>query len=473
MTDQDFRHHVVIIGAGLAGLSAAETLARHHAGRFRITLLEAKRSIGGRAGSFTDPASGETIDYCQHVAMGCCTNLIGLLDRCGISGAMKRYDRLRFYHPNFPASDFAPSRYLPAPLHLANTIQHLRYLNKAQRREVRRAMLRLLRTAEDRFVPFTARRWLESQGQSNETIDKFWNVFLASALGDHCGHVSMAAARKVFVDGFAAARGASDVLIPQRPLSQLLGHDLVSEVAQLGVEVRVQVAVETLLAEPSGWVGVKTRGGEVIPADSVISAIPWHGVDRLLEPHALRRAVANRRPFSEVPSSPITGVHLWFDREITSQSHAVLVGGLAQWIFRPPFNQRLPRHYYQVVVSGVHPMSNARRGEMLEQILQELHAVFPSAAQSMLLHHRIVTDPHAVFSVRPEVEAIRPLPPCPALPWLFLAGDWTRTGWSATMEGAVISGIQAASCVLQRIGLRAVSPDPGLPRGRLARWMIR
>ena len=134
---------VVIVGGGLAGLSTAESLLREHADQFEVTVLEAKRSTGGRAGSFRDPSSGETIDYCQHVAMGCCTNLLGLLDRYGLSDSMQRYSELRFLHPKHPQSHFAPIDWLPAPFHLAMTIGSLKYLTWAQHRSIRNGMLRL------------------------------------------------------------------------------------------------------------------------------------------------------------------------------------------------------------------------------------------------------------------------------------------------------------------------------------------
>ncbi|GAA5506420.1 hypothetical protein Rcae01_01873 [Novipirellula caenicola] len=119
-------------------------------------------------------------------------------------------------------------------------------------------------------------------------------------------------------------------------------------------------------------------------------------------------------------------------------------------------------------------MSGSSKEEMVAQVLSELTAVFPATQTATLLRHRVVTDPKSVFSIRPAVERLRP-PPCPApakLPWLCLAGDWTRTGWPATMEGAVISGIQAASSVVETVGLPSIAADPGLKRGWLANRLI-
>ena len=119
-------------------------------------------------------------------------------------------------------------------------------------------------------------------------------------------------------------------------------------------------------------------------------------------------------------------------------------------------------------------MSGSPKNEMVAQVLSELRSIFPAIGTATLLRHRVVTDAHSVFSIRPEVERLRP-PPCPApaeLPWLCLAGDWTQTGWPATMEGAVISGIQAASGVFANTGLPSIAADPGLKRGWLANHII-
>lgn len=506
MTANPERRHVVIVGGGLAGLAAADCIARTHPERFRVTLLEAKRTAGGRAGSFTDPVTAETVDYCQHVAMGCCTNLLGLLARNGLSAAMRRYSNLTFFHPDFSPSEFSPSRWLPAPLHLATTIGNLTYLDRQQKREIRRGLWKLIRTPSRQLDDVVALDWLRSQGQSDRSIRSFWDVILISALGEHSQYTSMAAARKVFVDGFAAARGASDVLVPDRPLRTLVGRDLVDALAIRGVEIRCGTAVQTIETRQGQLQCVLIRDGQRIEADHVIIAVPWHAIARLLGDAAVTAAIADLESFARIPASPISGIHLWFDQAITTRPHAVLVDSLTQWLFRQPFSTagtisgglsgsgsrqdvRFPgrsklltssateansEHYYQVVISGSHPMSGSSKEEMVAQVLSELTAVFPATETATLLRHRVVTDPNSVFSIRPAVERLRP-PPCPApteLPWLALAGDWTRTGWPATMEGAVISGIQAASSVFENAGLPSVTADPGLKRGWLANRII-
>ncbi|MDG2222725.1 MAG: hydroxysqualene dehydroxylase HpnE [Rubripirellula sp.] len=462
------RKRIVVVGGGLAGLSAAEALADAYPNHFQITVLEAKQTVGGRAGSFTDPATGETVDYCQHVAMGCCANLLALLDRCGLADQLHRYRELLFLHPDHPPSRFAPSRWLPAPFHLAGALSSLRFLSARQRRQIRRAMLKLFRTSNDRLVGQTAHQWLQSVSQDPATIRDFWDVILVSALGENPNVVSMAVARKVFVDGFAGSVGASDVLVPRQPLAELFGRRLRQAIESLGVSVVTQTAVKQLRSDPK--VAIQTQNGDDIHADHVVMAVPWHATKGLLTGDLVPNAPA----LAAIPSSPISGLHLWFDRQFTDRYHAVMVGTISQWMFRQPWGNESDQdrmHYYQIVISASQQARQMEKNELVDSVLTEIRHSFPGARDAKLLRSRVVTDPLSVFSVRPEVEALRPAART-RVPWLHLAGDWIETGWPATMEGAVLSGRMAASSICDREGLGTIKWEDGLPRGRIARHLI-
>src|SRR5499427_4199674 len=104
---------VAIIGGGLAGLSAACALA--DAG-YHVELFERRPYLGGRASSYEHPGTGEVVDNCQHVLLGCCTNLIDFYRRLGVSDKIRWFDELTFIEPGGRASRMAPS-FLPAPMH--------------------------------------------------------------------------------------------------------------------------------------------------------------------------------------------------------------------------------------------------------------------------------------------------------------------------------------------------------------------
>lgn len=480
---------VVIVGGGLAGLAAAESIARNHPSRFDVTLLESKRVVGGRAGSFSGSFSGSPsgandgngdrdgdgdpdVDYCQHVAMGCCTNFLGLIDRCGLSGAIRRYRELTFLHPDHPPSPFRPSPWLPAPLHLGRTLSALRYLTTAQKSQIRRGLWRLMRTPTDSLADVNSHDWLVDAGQTESVIEMFWDIVLVSALGEQTTRVSMAAARKVFIDGFAAARGASDVCVPTRPLSTLIGRELSDSVAALGVRIQTDSPVAGITADRV----VVVADAAPIHADHVIVAVPWYRIERLFSDESIRDALPHLAAWTRFPTSPITGIHLWFDRPITDRPHAVMVGTTAQWLFRDPVladdGGDATRFYYQVVISASADARAMDRDRLIETVVGELRHAFAGARDAKLLSHRVVTDPRSVFSVSPDVMRLRP-PARTALPWLHLAGDWIDTGWPATMEGATIGGMMAAASVMRVESLSPPTVDPGLRPGWLARRLIR
>ncbi|MEM6777917.1 MAG: hydroxysqualene dehydroxylase HpnE [Planctomycetota bacterium] len=484
------RRHVVIAGGGIAGLACAEALRRHPVSLdIDVTILESRRATGGRAGSFRDPGDdGRDVDYCQHVTMGCCTNLLAMLARVDLLDRWTRYRELTFYHPDHGRMPFRSSRWLPAPLHLSGALSGLRFLNPAQRREIRRAMWMLMRTSTNRLIDVSAERWLCEAGQSESSRRCFWDVILVSALGDVCRRVSMAAARKVMMDGFACARDAGDVWVPNRPLSEIFGVDLPDWLRRVGVQVRTGTTVRAVrnANDGLGRVAVELAGDEVILASDVVLAMPWNATRRLLDSSGLP---TGHDDLDQLESSPITGIHLWLDRPLTQLPHVVMVGTVSQWLFREPLwrggnGSRQPdRHYHQVVISGRHSMSGATRSDMVDHIMMELNQAFPEAGGAVCLQSRVVTDPNSVFTVSPSSYRVRPTP-MTSHPRVRIAGDWVQTGWPATMESAVISGAMAASSILDAIGPKPPGPSgkvdrteslvqPAIRRGLLARVLIR
>jgi hypothetical protein len=177
----------------------------------------------------------------------------------------------------------------------------------------------------------------------------------------------------------------------------------------------------------------------------------------------------NLEAASQIECAPISGIHLWFDRQITPLPHAVLVGRLSQWVFRR--DAAPAKHYYQVVVSASRSLEGRSRQEILRQVVAELGEVWPAARQARLVRWRIVTEHTAVFSVRPGLDRLRP-PQRTPIANLALAGDWTRTGWPSTMEGAVRSGYLAAEVILEHFGMPRPQLVPDLPRNLLTRLLI-
>jgi phytoene dehydrogenase-like protein len=289
----------------------------------------------------------------------------------------------------------------------------------------------------------------------------------------------------VFVDGFMGARGASDVLVPTCSLGELYDVRAAQKLRSAGVEIRHGAAVDEVVLNDGKVVGIKLAGGEPVEADFVMLAVAWRRVAELL-PDGLRKRLPAAERAAAIKPSPITGVHLWFDRPILSLPHAVLVGRLSQWVFtrtqlaaEGPGDAEAGRasrmqseHYYQIVISGSHDLAGRDRAEVIAEVVADLAAVLPAVRNATLLRSRMITEPESVFSMEPGIEDLRPSQRT-GTPGLVLAGDWTKTGWPATMEGAVRSGYLAAETILADVGRpeRIVVPD--LPRGWLARAVLR
>lgn len=465
---------VAIVGGGLAGMAAALFLREHGV---PVELFEARRALGGRAASFRDPATGELVDFCQHVSMGCCTHLADFCRRAGVESLFRRYRTLHFIGPDNRRYDLAASKVLPAPLHLLPALLRLRYFSWGERARLLRALWRLSRVQSGTDeAETTMRDWLRRAGQSPAVVDQFWALVLVSALGETLDRVTVAAARKVFVDGFMRTRDGYQILVPQAPLGALYGRRVAARLRELGATLHLNAPVERVLGDERGATGLRLGDGAERMFDKVILAAPWRRVFQLL-PDAMRSRLPELAGFGAFESSPITGVHLWFDRAITPLPHAVLVGREGDWLFAAgqgpvPRREDVEGYYYQVVISASRHLIGQPRDALVARLIGEIEAVFPDARGAELLHSQVVTEKHAVFSPLPGSDAARPRQETP-IAGLFLAGDWTATGWPATMESAVRGGHLAARAVLARRGVAprelAAEPRPGW----LARWLVR
>jgi len=444
--------HVVVVGGGLAGLAAAAALTES---RCRVTLLEARRRCGGRAASFEDPVGGGLVDACQHVAMGCCTNFLDLCHRAGLEDALRRDRTLWFIGPDGDRSRCTPSRLLPAPLHLAPLLLGMRHFSVGEKFALGLGMLRLARQRPAGGADTaTALQWLRSIGQPERVIRLFWQPVIESALGESIDLVGVAAARKVAVDGFLAHRDAADLIVPTEPLGRLFGDRLIRWLEAAGVVVASGMTVTEIER------AAVRCGTESIACDAVVLAVPWKAAARLV-PDIVPAGDAR------LAGSPITAVHLWFDRDVIDVPHAVLVGRVSQWVFRGEPGSTAPGHC-QVVISASRGLMQSERQAIVDQVVAELREVFPAARHATLRDAKVVTDPTAVLSVRPGVDAQRPAA-ITRVPNLFLAGDWTATGWPSTMEGAIRSGRIAAAAAGRYLELTVPAVVPDLAKNSLVR----
>ncbi|MCI0353871.1 MAG: hydroxysqualene dehydroxylase HpnE [Acidobacteria bacterium] len=452
---------VAVVGGGLAGLSAACALA--NAG-FRVTLLERRPYLGGRASSYEHPGTGEVVDNCQHVLLGCCTNLIDFYCRTGVEDKIRWYDRLNFVEPGGRTSHLQPSA-LPAPLHYAPTFWRVPFLSTADKLAITRAMMKLTESPP----PETDRHflgWLHDNGQTPGAINRFWKLVLVSALNEDLDRMSVHYAAHVLRESFLKSASAGRMGVPTVPLTELYRAGA-GYIEDRGGQVRLRCAVESLCPGANG-IRLAIPGGE-LAADLAVMAAPFDALLKMLPVTA--DAAGLRTQLARFETSPIAGIHFWFDREISDLDHAVLLDRTIQWMFhksRILASQERSGSYVELVVSSSKALVEKSRNEILDLALRELREFFPAAAGATVLKATVIKEVHATYSALPRSDDFRPHTET-AWPRVFLAGDWTLSGWPATMEGAVRSGYRAAEAVVRAVGDSTRFLVPDLPAQGLMR----
>jgi len=447
MTDPQ-QKKVAVIGGGLAGLAAGCALA--DAG-FRVTLFERRPYLGGRASSYEHPGTGEVVDNCQHVLLGCCTNLIQFYERLGVSDKICWFDELTFIEPGGRASRMAPS-FLPAPMHNLPAFFGAKMLNVKDKLAIARAMAEMMRgLPEDSEADFLS--WLKRNKQTEQAIERFWKVVLVSALNEDLDRMSVRYAAQVFRESFIKSPAAGKMGLPSIPLSDLYGS-AAEYIRTRGGEVLLRSSVTAINPLPAG-VNVVSNSGEQ-QFDFVVLAAPFQNAAGLLPSGDLAQPLKEQLTHFE-PSS-ITGIHLWFNREITPLPHAVLLDRTIQWMFhKSKFHDARESSsqgsYVELVVSASKTLVQKSREEILELATRELAEFFPIVKEAKLVKAAVIKEIYATYSILPGLDQYRPEAKTD-WPNIFLAGDWTATGWPATMEGAVRSGYLAAEALTEQAGQR-------------------
>jgi len=501
---------VAIAGGGLAGLAAACALS--DAG-FRVTLFEKRPFLGGRASSYEHPGTGEVVDNCQHVLFKVCTNLMEFYDRIGVAGQIRWFDQMNFIEPGGRISVMKSSP-LPAPLHTAPSFFGFHFLSAADKLSVARALVPLTLTVQ-RDTGKSFQQWLDDHGQTKHAVERLWKPILISALSEELDLISISAAAQVVRESMKSP-AARHMGVPTVPLTDLY-NKAGDYIRARGGELHFREPIEVFTAISSGiqvnlrnqeqkqetfgdldlrsnagdaprLADVARRGNHGLPFDYLILALPFDALDKVL-PQSPESAPIRER-ITHFENSPITGIHLWFDRQISDLDHAVLLDRTIQWMFHKsrlqPMRTQVKNEreghdfsrteetavgneasapevgsYIELVVSSSKTLIDKSRSEIVDLALAEVREFFPAARQATLVKSTVIKEVNATYSPRPGIDAHRPAATT-AWPRVFLAGDWTATGWPATMEGAVRSGYQAAEALAKAAGtkdLHFLSPD--------------
>jgi squalene-associated FAD-dependent desaturase len=424
----------IVIGGGLAGLASAAALGQ--AG-FQVDVFEARGFLGGRATSYPVPGdNSEVIDNCQHVLLRCCVNLMDFYGRLGVADRIQFHKKFYFIEPGGRTSILEAGA-LPAPLHFTGSFWKLPFLGMSDKIGIARAMWSIRREHGRRrdLDRITMLDWLREKRQTETAIGRFWNQVLVSAVNEDLDRMAASHGFQVFWLGFLARANAYQMGIPSVPLGDLYSSEALQRIGN--VRLHLREPVEQIVVE-NGVIRGVLAAGERHTADYYISTVPFERMPALFPQLQLDLAGFEH--------SPITGIHLWFDRSLTQLPHATLLDRTIQWMFNKSGGR-----YLQLVVSASRSLAEMPRAEVIAMAMRDLAEFFPRAKEAKIEKAHVVKEIRATFSARPGLEQLRPAS-ATKFPNLFLAGDWTRTGWPPIMEGAVRSGYLAAEAVSRSAG---------------------
>ncbi len=459
---------VIVVGAGVAGLSAAAALAQVGA---QVTVLERRPYVGGRAYSYEHPALNEVVDS-QHVVLGCCTNLNDFCARAGIADRIRWYDEQTFLTPDGGRSRIELSG-LPAPLQYTGSFLGMTTLRLEDKLAIARGLAGLARgeLGDDRE---SIAAWYRRTSQTEGAVRRFWEPIVLATLNDSAADSSMRYGAKVFYELFLKTRTGGRLGIPTVPLSEFYGAGA-AWVESLGAEMRLRSGVERLEQTADGRWSL-TCGETSYTSGNVVLALPFEQTQRLLAGAQLRGTEAEGTraellgKMARFVHSPFLSILLWYDRQISDLDHAWLLDTTIQWFFHKSRIRRwAPERgsYVELVIAGSRTELPKTRAEILEPALAEMQRFFPEAGRAKLVKSGLLKEARATFSVTPGLEDARPAQ-ATGVRGLFVAGDWTRTDWPSTMEGAARSGRLAAGAVCGQAKQFLV---PELPASGLMRWL--
>jgi squalene-associated FAD-dependent desaturase len=439
------RNGVVVVGGGLAGISAALDCARAEKS---VTLVEVRPRLGGAVYSFE--REGLWLDNGQHVFLRCCDAYRDLLARLGTTEDTVLQDRLAI-----PV--LAPGRSpawlrrtgLPAPLHLAGSLLRYRHLPLGRRLSAARTARAFGRVDPDQPETDEASfgEWLSEHRQSLQAIEALWELIGRPTLNLRADDASLAAAAFVFQVGLLDRADAGDIGYARRPLQRVHGDAALRVLRAQGVDVRVGFRASAIEVSHDRRLTV-VGPGERLDADAVVVAVPHERAARLLPEGAVR----DRGALERLGSSPIVNLHVFYDRRVLDLDFAAAVNSPVQYVFDRTEAAGLERGQCLAVSLSAADEEIGASSEELQRRFESALAELLPAARGARIERFVVTREHAAtFRAAPGHRALRPGPRT-GVDGLVLAGAFTDTGWPATMEGAVRSGHHAAEIVLGSLG---------------------
>ncbi|MGH9743593.1 MAG: hydroxysqualene dehydroxylase HpnE, partial [Candidatus Acidiferrum sp.] len=382
---------MIVIGGGLAGLSASVALAESG---WRVRLFEQRPFLGGRAASYVLP-DGEHVDNCQHVTFGCCTNLEDFYRRVGAANKIKFFDRLILLDPQGRRGEMHAGL-LPAPFHMTGSFLTFSPLALKDKICIARAFYSILQSGGhppdvDEPGGISMLDWLQRRKQTPAAISRFWRVVLVSALSEELERIDARYGIDVFWKAVLSNKYGYRMGVPSVALGDLY-DGCRAAIEEKGGEVIFRSPLRGLRIENGKLAAVLFDEGREASADAYVLALPHLVLSELL-PESLKQTDTTLANLDKISVAPITGVHLWFDREVMTEPFLSLLDTTTQWIFNKsalyagsngasPATSPRKGQYLQLVISASYDLLQKPRQEIIDLCLAEVRHALPAARQA-------------------------------------------------------------------------------------------
>jgi len=438
---------VIIVGAGIAGITAAVELAKN---KFTPIVLESRKFAGGRAYSHPDSSTGVSIDNGQHLLMGAYHNFLKLLNDLGTNDKLIRTNGIKipFFHKDKGQSLFKTDT-LPGKFGMLFGLFNYGFLSFSEKINAISFILSLA-ISKKNSKDLTVNELLKRYKQTKNSIECFWEPLCLATMNSTPEKVSADIFRTVILKAFFTNSSNSNLIYPKTGLSELFvtWEDIIKKA---GGTVRYGVKIEEIVCENNNVKYIKSNTEDFF-ADDYIFAIPPNKLLTIIDKSNLSKYFPNLDKFK---FSPIISIYLWFNKDFADMRINGILKTYIQWIFNrkmivencEKLNQ-YPGHY-AITISGADELVNKTKDELLEICIRELNDTFPQSRNATLLNSVIVKEKYATVILEPQIIKFRPKAET-IIPNMYLAGDWTDTGLPATLEGASLSGYNAVTAIIKK-----------------------
>ena len=456
------KSEVIIIGGGIAGVSSAIRLLDNG---YRVNIIESRSFLGGRSFSFRDKLTGIDLDNGQHVITKACSNYLELSKRLGILNGWKQQDNFHLQvYDRFNKLGLLQSSPLPAPFHLAPSFFKYQHLNFREKMGICAALYKAKRTNRDshEFERLLFVDWLLRNKQTPRSIEFFWNLIVMPILNDRVQDVNTCMALMAIQEGLLKSKHNADIGYPIKNVPSMMAESVSGYFAKQGSLLTLSTTVTGLKIRDGEIKAVELKNGTKLDSPILISAIPVDNLLKILPRPSL--SIPYFKRLEGLQNSPIVNIHFWYDRKVMDSEFCVFVDTALQWVFNKndkdrtlisdindvgPNKANIGSQHICISLSAAWEYIDQSKEDLIRQFRNEMSISFPVARRANVIKAFVIKQRKATFRCLPGSGDIRPASQTP-YDNLFLAGDWTDTGWPSTMESAVRSGYNAAQAIITK-----------------------